>query len=267
MDIRIESADNPRVKAALRLRKNRGRAKQHRILIDGTREVVRALDAGVEVLALFLNDQKAASESVLRVSERLSESGAARLLVRSEVFQRLAYGDRDDGVIAVARPPNWTLDQLPSAGDMVIAVLDNLEKPGNIGAIVRTADAAGLAAVIVAELGTDLYNPNAIRASLGTIFTVPTVATTSEAAAAWLRAGGFQIVTCRIEASAAYSEMVYGQRTAIVLGSEANGLSDFWREKDISSVALPLRGQADSLNVSATAAVMFYEVMRQRARA
>jgi TrmH family RNA methyltransferase len=146
----------------------------------------------------------------------------------------------------------------------LIAVLEGVEKPGNVGAVLRSADAAGVSAVILADGRTDLYNPNAIRASSGTIFSMPVCEATSSDVLAWLRERGFRIAAARVDGSVPYTKVDYRGPTAIVLGSEATGLSPIWSGNDIQAVRLPMLGAADSLNVSVTAAVLFYEALRQR---
>jgi TrmH family RNA methyltransferase len=143
-------------------------------------------------------------------------------------------------------------------------VLESVEKPGNLGAVLRSADGAGLDALIAADLRTDLYNPNAIRASLGTIFTLPVAVADSRETLDWLRGRGLAIVAARVDGSVPYTEVDYRRPTAIVFGSEAEGLSEAWRAPDVTAVRLPMLGAADSLNVSAAAAVLFYEARRQR---
>jgi TrmH family RNA methyltransferase len=148
--------------------------------------------------------------------------------------------------------------------NLLIAVLEGVEKPGNIGAVLRSADAAGVAALILADARTDLYNPNAIRASLGTIFTVPVCQAASDETLAWLREKNISIVAARVDGSMPYTKIDYHGPTAVVLGSEAAGLSKTWSAPDITPVRLPMLGAADSLNVAAAAAVIFYEALRQR---
>jgi TrmH family RNA methyltransferase len=145
-----------------------------------------------------------------------------------------------------------------------VAVLEKIEKPGNIGAVVRSADAAGVSAVIVADAAGDLYNPNAIRASLGTIFTLPVCAASSAETIAWLRKQKFKIFAARVDGAMDYAACDFAGPCAFILGNEAEGLSGDWHSDDITSIRLPMRGAADSLNVSATAAVLFYEALRQR---
>jgi TrmH family RNA methyltransferase len=145
-----------------------------------------------------------------------------------------------------------------------VAVVEGVEKPGNLGAILRTADAAGIAALIVAEGGTDLYNPNAIRASLGAIFSVPVCQAASDATIDWLRSQSFRVVAARVDGPIEYTQVDFRGRVAIVLGSEAHGLSTAWQVSYVQSIKLPMLGTVDSLNLSATAAVLFYEALRQR---
>ena len=181
------------------------------------------------------------------------------------MFAKLAFGDRAEGILAIAATPRATLADLPALPpDPLLAVLAGVEKPGNIGAVLRTADAAGVSAVILADPQTDLFNPNAIRASLGTIFALPIAVATATETLAWLRERHCRILTTRVDAQLTYSEAEYVGPTAIVLGSEAAGLSDAWSDADVFPVRVPMLGIADSLNVSATAAVLFYEAVRQR---
>ncbi len=171
-------------------------------------------------------------------------------LVTREVFQKLAFGDRGEGVVLVAALPHTSLEQLPFSAQAVIGVLEHVEKPGNLGAIVRTADAAGVSAVVVADGGTDLYNPNAIRASLGAIFRVPVAAASACDVRGWLESHGAHVFAARVDASVLYTQVEYRRPCAIVLGSESHGLSEAWQGAPIQAIALPMRGIVDSLNVS-----------------
>ena len=186
------------------------------------------------------------------------------MLVNQPVLEKIAFGDRSDGIVAVAAHPQTDLSRLTVRDEMLVAVLENVEKPGNVGAVLRSADAAGVSAVIVADAGTDLYNPNSIRASAGTIFSMPLVACSSSEALAWLRQHAFKIVATRVDGAVDYTNMDYSGRCAVVLGNEAQGLSNAWNSANITAVLLPMRGIGDSLNVSVTAAVLFYEALRQR---
>ena len=196
----------------------------------------------------------------------LPSTGAAIYPVGPPVFEKLAFGQRADGVIGVAEMPAATLDRLRLPDVPLVAVLERVEKPGNIGAVLRSADAAGVSALVVADAATDLYNPNAIRASLGTIFSMPVATGATAETLAWLRAHGLAIFTARVDGSIPYDEADFRQPSAIVLGSEAEGLSEAWSGSDMIALRLPMLGVGDSLNVSATAAVLFYEALRQRRR-
>ena len=261
--MKITSVQNPRVKQAARLRDRQGRNDQRRIIIDGLREVSRAIDAGVDLIEVFHCPELFRSEhhDLLPAAERI---GAELLEVSQPVMEKLAYGDRAEGLLAVARPPERKLADLSLPASPLVVVIEGVEKPGNLGAIVRTADAAGVGAVIVADGETDLYNPHAIRASLGAIFTVPVCAATSAETLAWLMERGLTIWTARVDGEMDYWNAALSGPAAIVLGSEARGLSGNWKGENARPIKLPLLGRVDSLNLSATAAVLFYEALRQR---
>jgi TrmH family RNA methyltransferase len=260
----ITSVQNPRVKAAVRLRDHRHRQKQGRIRIDGVRELLRALEAGVPLAEVFVCEPLCRSDEARRVLAALRSSGADILEVTEAVFDKLAFGDRADGVVGIAAMPRPTLLDLTLVANPLVAVLEGVEKPGNVGAVLRTGDAAGLSALIVADGRTDLFNPNAIRASLGTIFTVPVCTATARETLDWLRGHDLAIHAARVNGSVLYTEADYTRPTAIILGSEAEGLTAVWTGDDVTSIRLPMLGTADSLNVAATAAVLFYEALRQR---
>lgn len=263
----ITSVHNPRVKDAVKLRNRRQRAKQSRCLIDGAREIARAIDAHVRLVDAFVCEALCRDDAYPRLLELLDDSEATTWHVTPEVFRRLAFGARQEGVVAVVHTPKRTIDQLELADGALVAVTCGLEKPGNVGAILRSADATGVAAVIVADPGTDLYNPNCIRASLGTLFAQQVCETTSEHALGWLRGRRYKVFAARPDATRAYTDVDYTGNAAIVLGSEATGLSQPWQFPAVTPIKLPMRGAADSLNVSATAAVLFYEALRQRTAA
>ncbi|HEU0242589.1 MAG TPA: TrmH family RNA methyltransferase, partial [Candidatus Limnocylindrales bacterium] len=181
-------------------------------------------------------------------------------------LDRLGYGERSEGVVATVRIPDTSLAALTGAlpPDPLVVVLEAVEKPGNLGAVLRSADAAGADAVILANPRTDLFNPNAIRASLGTVFAVPVAAGGAAAVRAWLESAGMRVLAARVEAAIPYTEADLRGPVALVLGSEADGLTEAWTGGDVTAVSLPMLGVADSLNVSVTAAVLLYEARRQR---
>ena len=263
MKERITSLRNPRVKNAVKLRSRRGREKQGRFVFDGASEIARALKAGVDFDEVFVCREHCA-DHVAHIVEDLSSCTAHVLDVSPEVFERLAFGDRAEGVVAVAHTPNRSLAQIDLSDDAIVAVLEAVEKPGNVGAVLRSADAAGVTAVIVADGGTDLYNHNSIRASLGAIFTVPVFAVEAGDAWRWLKQHRFSVFAARVDGATNYTDVPYGGRCALVVGNEATGLSDLWQGDDVTGICLPMQGTVDSLNVSTVAAVLFYEVLRQR---
>ena len=260
----ITSQQNPRVKDAVRLRDRRHREKQGRILIDGARELRLAIGAGVRLMEVFVCEPLCHSDDAQRLLATLPETGCEVLHVSESVFQKLTFGQRTEGMLGVAEMPRPTLSSLALPTVPLVAVLEGVEKPGNIGAVLRSADAAGVSAVIVADPRTDLYNPNAIRASLGAIFTMPLCKAASGDVLRWLRERKISILAARVDGAVPYADADYRGPTAIVLGNEAAGLSSLWTGDDIRTVRLPMRGAADSLNVSVTAAVLFYEALRQR---
>jgi RNA methyltransferase, TrmH family len=261
---RITSRQNPRIKEAVKLRARRGRQLQSRFLIDGAREIGHALSAGVRCLEAFICEELCSSPECRRAVEALQSTGAEQFIVSPTVYAKLAFGDREDGVIAVADTPKRQLENLKLPPQPIVAVMEGIEKPGNMGAILRSADAAGIDAVIVANAGTDLYNPNTIRASLGTVFRENVIEAASAQALAWLQSNSHLIVAARPDADTVYTEVDLSRGAAIVLGSEANGLSSVWSGAKVTPVRLPMHGLADSLNVSTTAAILFYEALRQR---
>jgi RNA methyltransferase, TrmH family len=262
--MKITSTANPRVKAAAKLRNSAQRAEQGRFMINGLREIGRALDGGLTLQEIYICPEQCDSADCRRLLDRLKKTTAAQFEVSTAVFSILAYGSRMEGVLAVAEIPERNLQSLRLPDSPLVTVLEKIEKPGNIGAVVRSADAVGISAVIVADASGDLYNPNAIRASLGTIFTLPVCAASSAETMAWLRKQKFKIFAARVDGALDYTACDFTGPCAVVLGSEAEGLSDAWRADDVTSICLPMRGAADSLNVSATAAVLFYEALRQR---
>jgi len=260
----ITSQHNPRIKRAQRLRNRRQRRKQGRILIDGVRELGRALAAGVVVEEVFVCPALCYSAEARQLIAQLCAGPAALFEVSEGLFGRLAFGRRAEGLVAVAQPLQRTLEELALGPDALVAVLEGVEKPGNVGAVVRSADGAGFTAVVLADPATDLYNPNAIRASLGTIFSLPVCTARTDEVIRWLQARGLAVAVARVDGSVAYTEFDFRGPAAVVLGSEAAGVSEAWSGEGTTAVRLPMLGSADSLNVSAAAAVLFYEARRQR---
>lgn len=260
----ITSRQNARVKDAARLRDRKARERQGRFVIDGAREIGRALTAGVELLEGYVCQSLGASDEAAGVARQLMRCSGFAATVTEEVFEKLCFGEGRDGLVAVARTPRRSLDEIQLPAAPLIAVIEGIEKPGNVGAVLRSADGAGVDAVIIAEPRTDLFNPNTIRASLGTVFGGGVCTATTAETLAWLRQRDVPIFAAHPDATLIYTAADTRHGAAIVLGSEAEGLSPAWNDAGVTPIGLPMRGIADSLNVSATAAVLFYEAQRQR---
>lgn len=260
----ITSLRNPHVKDAARLRERRGRQQQQRFVIDGARELLRAIEAGVELVEVFVCEPFCQSEASREVLQRLQGTLPEVVQVSEPVFAKIAFGERAEGVVGIATTPHHSLGKMTLPDCPLVAVLEGVEKPGNVGAILRSADAAGVSALITTGAGTDLYNPNCIRASLGTVFTMPVCAAPAAEVRCWLDEQKIAVYAAVVDASVPYTDANFSGPAAIVLGSESAGLSSNWALEGVTPIALPMRGAADSLNVSATAAVLFYEALRQK---
>ena len=260
----LTSLANPRVTAAVSLRDRRDRERAGLTLIDGAREVRRALDRGIEVTEVFVCEPLLAGPDARAALDALREGGATVRPTNEAVFSKIAFGERAEGLVAVARIPATDLSSLAIPADALVVVLEGVEKPGNLGAVLRSADGAGADAVIAASPRTDLFNPNTIRASAGTVFALPLAAAPTSDVLTWLREADIRIVAARVDADALYTEIDLTGNVAIAFGGEADGLTDAWTAADIRAVRLPMRGVADSLNVSVSAAVLLYEARRQR---
>ena len=264
----LTSTANPRFRAALSLRDRRERARHGRLLVDGVREVARALDAGVALVEIFVAPGASPEPAVDAVVARAAGFGIPIVPVTAGLLSRLAYGERASGIVAVASAPATSLEALRLPAEApIVGILEDVEKPGNLGAVCRSADGAGLDALIAAgttAAPADPWNPNAVRASLGTVFTLPLGVASTGSVLAWLRDRGLRVVAARVEGSVPYSEADLRGPVALVLGSEATGLTEAWSGAAVTAVRLPMRGRADSLNVAAAAAILFYEARRQR---
>ena len=264
----ITSLQNSQIKATVRLRDRRHRTKQGRFLIDGAREIDRALRGRFALERVYYctecDVRRSDDIDLSDLLERLRSSCVELSEVTPAVFEKISFGHRREGLVAVAPTAKRSLQEYQPTENPFLAVIEQVEKPGNLGAILRTADAAGVDAVIVVDPRTDLFNPNAIRASLGTIFTVPLFETTFDEATAWLKKHQINSFAARVDSSVPYTEVDYTPATAVVLGSEAEGLTDRWDDTNSRAIRLPMQGIADSLNLSVSAAVLFYEALRQR---
>lgn len=258
----ITSAQNPKIKRLLQLQqKSSERRKAGLFVVEGIREVERCLEKGYEIDTIFYLN-KDLSENVSEIIEK--NKGIKLFEVSPAIYEKIAYRGSTEGVIAEVKPKDKTLNDLKLSENPLVVVLESVEKPGNLGAILRSADAAGADALIVCDPLTDLYNPNLIRNSTGAIFSVPCVACTSEECIKFLKENNIQILTAQLQDSELYYDTDMKGGTAIVMGTEATGLTDIWRKAADAHIRIPMLGITDSLNVSVSAAILLYEAVRQR---
>jgi len=262
--LRVISAQNPRVKRVKALRDRRDRDRDGLFLVEGYRELLRAAEARAPVEeVLFCRDwfQGANEDELL---ERLAAGGARLVEVAKPIFAGLAYRDRPEGLLGICRQVRRGLDSLALGPAPLLVVAESIEKPGNLGTILRSADAAGADAVVVADAWTDLFNPNVVRASIGTLFTVPSVQVGSAEALTFLRARGIRVLAATPAAWRLYTDVPMAGPVALVVGSEQYGLTPLWLEAADERVRIPMRGRADSLNVATAATLLLFEAVRQR---
>lgn len=259
----LTSPANARVKQVAKLRTRRHRDREGRFVIEGLRELDSALRAGFPVETVFYCEQHFAARGEEELVGRLRDTGAFCEATNAAVFARLSYRRTPDGLVAVAASPELALSRLVVPGDSLWLVATRIEKPGNLGAMVRTADAAGVAGVLVADPATDPFNPNVVRASVGTLFSVPLAVASAVEVRAWLTAHTIRVVAASPDAKTDYADVDLSGSVAIVVGGEHDGLDAQWFAAT-EAVRIPMAGQADSINAGMTAAVLLFEAARQR---
>jgi len=262
----LASPSNPRIKSIARLRDRPERESTGLTVVDGAREVRRALESNVDIVEAFICEPLLAGEDARVALDALRNGRVPITATTEQAFAKIAFGDRAEGLLVVVRAQTRTLDDLALPGEPLLVVVEGVEKPGNLGAILRSADGAGADALIAASPRTDLANPNVIRASAGTIFAVPTAAAPTSDVIDWLVDRRIRAVAARVDAERSYTDVDLTGPLAIVLGTETLGLTGAWHAADVEAVRLPMHGVADSLNVSVAAAVLLYEARRQRDR-
>jgi RNA methyltransferase, TrmH family len=263
-DETITSPANPRIKEVVKLRDRRQRDACDRILIEGRREITRAIEAGVAIGEIFYCSVLLTADEGRFVLELAQQRGARLVEVNETVFAKIGYGNRAEGAVAVAQRPSRTLTDLRLGRRPLLAVVEGVEKPGNLGAILRSADGAGIEAVIAVDPVTDIYGPNVIRSSLGTAFSVAFVEATTAETMKWLNDHRISIVAASPVGRTVYTDVDLTAPVVMVFGSEARGLTEAWNAPGVTHAVVPMMGRADSLNVSITAALFFYEALRQR---
>ncbi|MBX7066299.1 MAG: RNA methyltransferase [Parachlamydiales bacterium] len=260
MDAIITSLQNPKIKDVVKLRDRKPRDESGLFLIEGYRELKRALDAGRIVETLFY-----CPELFLGTNENsLISQCKSNIRCTKEVFAKISYRDRPDGLLAVAPQMHLKLEDLKLTKNPFLLVAESIEKPGNLGTILRSCDAAGVDAVIVCDPTTDIHNPNVVRSSVGTLFTLPVVEASSDETLAFLKKQGIAIVAGTPHAKHEFTQADFKVPLAIVVGTEQYGLSQSWMDQADIKVRIPMFGVADSLNVASATTLLLYEVIRQR---
>ncbi|MFC1594413.1 TrmH family RNA methyltransferase [Candidatus Omnitrophota bacterium] len=260
----LTSLQNQKVKRILSLRERKERDATGFTIIEGVREIQLAFDCGIRFEEIFVCPELIAEDGVRAAVDGIASESKAAYKITKPVFKKVAFGNRLEGVLAVCRYPTYALEDLLLAHNPLVVVVEKVEKPGNLGAILRTADAAGVDGLIICDGATDIYNPNVIRASIGTVFSVKTIQTSNKKALQFLKDNSVTICATTPHAHISYADVDCTAALAILLGSEQDGLSDFWLEHSDIQAALPMRGKADSLNVSTSAAITIFEALRQR---
>lgn len=259
----LSSAQNPKIKLALELLNSKGRKKHKLFIAEGLREIQIAIKSGFEPTHIFFN------------SEFIDKKGSHHFKsfpipysqifeVEKKLFSRFAYREDTEGIAGIFQSRKMALSELTLKKNPLILVLESVEKPGNLGAILRTADAAAIDAILICDPVIDLYNPNVIRSSIGCIFSQKIVICPSEKAIIWLKDRKINIYSTALTADRYYHNVDFRSSSAIVMGTEANGLSDIWLKNCDTQIKIPMLGKIDSLNVSNATAIIAYEAMRQR---
>jgi TrmH family RNA methyltransferase len=257
----VKSLQNQKIKSLIKLqKKSRARRKENKFVIEGEKEILAALDSGFQPHQMFI------LEGLVKKSlfEKLSMLNIELISVSGTIYQKIAYRGNTEGVLGIFQTKEQPLNNLNFSKNPLILVAEAPEKPGNIGALLRTADAANLDAVLIANPKTDLFNPNIIRSSVGSIFSVPVATGSSAEIIDFLKNKAIGIYATTLQNSNSYLEADFKKPSALVVGTENSGLSQEWREAASQNITIPMRGENDSLNVSVSAGVFIFEALRQR---
>lgn len=257
----ITSIQNPLIKSLVQLQeKAKVRKQTGTFLIEGKREIELAIKGKYDLETILFLPELISEEYISKVSNKQIDL----IEINKEVYQKLAYRDTTEGILAVAKTKSLTLSDLKLPENPLILVMESIEKPGNIGAMLRTCDAANIDAVIIANPKTDLYNPNIVRSSVGCLFTNQIATGTTEDVIAFLKKHNIAIFGATLQNSNAYHTQNYTVPTALVVGTEATGLTQAWRDNATQNIIIPMQGEIDSMNVSVAAAILLFEAKRQR---
>jgi len=265
---KIISVQNPHVKEIVRLRNRRHRDETKLYLVEGYREILRAMEKKASLKSLYFCRDYFLGDNEEDLLQQAWDNGLEIAELSEHAFKKISYRDRPDGLLAIAYQKSLLLDELEiilqDKPSPFLLIVEALEKPGNLGSIIRSADGAGVDAIFVCDHGTDIYNPNVIRSSVGTFFSVPLIQAESKEAFEWLQKRNIPIMAASPSARALYTQVDYTKSVAFAVGREQIGLSTFWMDRADQTVSIPMMGIADSLNVSNAATLLLYEVVRQR---
>jgi RNA methyltransferase, TrmH family len=257
----ITSSQNPYIKSLVQLQeKAKARKQSGTFLIEGMREIELAIKGKYEIETILFLTELVSEKQITK----LSNNQIDLVEISKEVYQKLAYRDTTEGILAVAKTKSLQLSDLKLPENPLIVVMEAIEKPGNIGAMLRTCDAANVDAVIITNPKTDLYNPNIVRSSVGCLFTNQIATATTEVTIDFLLKNNINFYSATLQNSTSYHTQNYTKPTALVVGTEAIGLSQLWREKATQNIIIPMQGEIDSMNVSVAAAILIFEAKRQR---
>ncbi len=263
----IASLQNPRVKEVVKLRQRSHRDAQALFIVEGYRELRRALDNHRRPTVLFICEALFLGKNEPELIAHCRQAGAEIVPCTMPVFQKMAYRERPEGLLAVLPQVHQSLTDLKLPKQPLIVVAEAIEKPGNLGTILRSADAAGASAVIICDQCTDIHNPNVVRASTGALFSLPVVEAASAETLTWLKCNQIQILAASPHAKANYTDVDLRTGIAIIVGAEQYGLSNLWMQAANLQVRIPMHGQADSLNVATATTILMFEAVRQRQKA
>ena len=259
----ITSSQNPFIKSLVLLQeKAKARKQSGQFLIEGLREIELAIKGNYELETLLFVPDVFSETAVKKFIGR--NSSAKIIEISKEVYQKLAYRDTTEGIIAIAKTKSHALSELQLPENPLILIMESIEKPGNIGAMLRTCDAAKVDAVLIADAKTDLYNPNMVRSSVGCLFTNQIATATTDEIIQFLQKNNINFYSATLQNATSYHTQDFTKPTALVVGTEATGLSKAWREEATQNIIIPMQGEIDSMNVSVAAAILIFEAKRQR---
>ncbi len=264
--LRITSMQNTQVKEAVKLQNRRQRDDSGLFLIEGYRELKRAVEGGISIQKLFICPNLFLGENEEELIDTIESMGALEIECTKAVFTKLSYRDRPDGLLGIGVQMGMSLGTLGAqmGENPLLVIAEGIEKPGNLGSIMRSADGVGADGVIVCDRCTDIYNPNVVRASVGTLFTLPVVEAGGSEVFSWLQSHNIQTVATSPAAEEDFTDADLHGPVAIIVGTEQLGLSEMWLKASDTKVSIPMRGSADSLNVATATTLLLYEVLRQR---